>query len=121
MKLAVDPIGITYMQGNDSICSPIEGVFVHYTLKRYQFIDTELVLGGYSYIRENWEEHAEETPGDIAPPELVHTDFGDKSIVPVLALGVSVHLVRRESWSVLLNNLFTPIIWNHSLAFELRF
>lgn len=121
IKMGIDPLAITYLRGNDSICSEIEGLFLHYTLKRYEYIDTELVFGGYSYIKENWDKHAEDTPGDIAPPELVHTDFGDKSVVPVLALGVHVHLIRRESWSIMLNNLLTPIIFNHSLAFEFRF
>lgn len=114
-------IGLTYMQGNDSICSEIEGLFFHYIFSYGEIIDTGVTFGGYAYHQKNWDEHAKKTPSDIDAPAPVRTDYFGRDIVPMLALDVGIHIVRRNNWSVKINNLLTPIIFNHSLAFEYRF
>ena len=116
-----DKWGITYMQGNDSICSDIEGLFFHYIFEKGQWIEYGITFGGYAFNKQNWIEHEEKTPSDIDAPEPVEIEYFGRDIVPVLALDVAVHLIRRERWSLKLNNLFTPVIFNHSIAFEYRF
>lgn len=110
-----------YMQGNDSICSDIEGLFFHYTFSKSELIDTRITLGGYSYNQSSWDEHKAKTPSGIDAPAPVRMQYFGRDIVPVLAYEVGVHLIRRDNWSLILNNLFTPVIFSHSLAFELRF
>jgi hypothetical protein len=113
--------GFTYMQGNDSICSPIEGTFIHYLMYQTDWNELGITFGGYAYNEQNWKEHEEKTPSGIDAPQPVHLTFGGREVVPVLALDFAIHLIRRERWSLKLNNLFTPIIWNHSVAWEYRF
>jgi hypothetical protein len=121
LRLLGERLGITYVVGNDSICSEIEGLLFHYVLERGEFADIGITAGGYAYNQDNWDKHKEKTPSGIDAPEPVRTKVGDKDVVPVLALDVGLHLIRRDSWSLKLNNLFTPIIFNHSIAFEYRF
>lgn len=116
-----DRYGLTYMQGNDSICSKIEGLFFHYMYKRTDWIDSGIIIGGYAFNQENWDEYAEDTPSGIDAPEPVQIDYFGREVVPVLALDIGIHLIRRENWSFKLNNIFTPIIFNHSVAFEFRY
>lgn len=121
LRLMAGDWAFTYLTGNDSICSEIEGIFLHYTLSQSEIIDMSVTFGGYAYNEDNWVIHAEGTPSDIAAPEPVSADYFGRAIVPVLALEVGVHLIRRERWSVKLNNILTPFITNHSLAYEYRF
>lgn len=114
-------VGMTYMRGNDSICSDIEGLFLHYIFDGTDWWELGITIGGYAFDMDEWEEYAEETPSGVSSPEPVHTKVGDKDVVPVLALDFAIHLIRRDRWSLKLNNLFTPIIFNHSLAIEYRF
>lgn len=114
-------IGFTYMQGNDSICSEIEGVFLHYIFDRTDYIETGVTFGGYAFNQTNWDGHARSTPESIDAPQPVQTKYFGRDIVPVLALDIAVHLIRRDNWSFKLNNLITPVIFNHSVAFEYRF
>ena len=116
-----DTWGLTYMQGNDSICSEIEGVFIHYIFEKTQWIEYGVTFGGYAFNKNNWIIHEEKTPSDIDAPQPVEIDYFGREVVPVLALDVAIHLIRRQNWSLKLNNLFTPIIFNHSIAFEYRF
>lgn len=113
--------GLTYMQGNDSICSEISGTFYHYLFSRTNWYDMGITLGGYRFNMNNWKRHERRTPNGIAAPSPVHTKFGDQDIVPVLALEFDIHLIRREGWAFKLNNLITPIITNHSVALEFFF
>tara|TARA_Y100001936_G_C16076667_1_gene674492 strand:- start:1321 stop:1848 length:528 start_codon:yes stop_codon:yes gene_type:complete len=113
--------GLTYMQGNDSICSDIEGLFVHYLFTADRWWETGLTIGGYSFEMSNWKEYVQKTPSGVSAPTPVHTKWGNKDIVPVLGLEVAIHLIRSDKWSLKLNNLFTPFIFNHSLAMERRF
>lgn len=80
-----------------------------------------MTFGGYAFEMNNWKEYQEETPTGVAAPEPVHTKFGGRDVVPVLGLDFSIHLIRGKMWSLKLNNLFTPIVFNHSLALERRF
>ncbi|MCO4755384.1 MAG: hypothetical protein KC478_12955 [Bacteriovoracaceae bacterium] len=121
LRLTAKRLGMTYMRGNDSICSDIEGLFVHYIFIADKWWEMGMTVGGYSFEMKNWKEYAEKTPSGVASPTPVHTKFGSKDIVPVLALDVAIHLIRGDRWSLKLNNQFTPIIWNHSLAYEYRF
>lgn len=121
IRFMANQVGFTYMQGNDSICSPIEGMFVHYIWMKDTWYDLGMTLGGYSFEMKNWEEYAEDTPEGVAAPDPVWTRIDEKYVVPVLALDLGIHLIRRENWSLKLNSLFTPIIFNHSLAYEYRF
>ena len=109
------------MNGNDSICSKIDGIFYHYIFTRERWYELGITTGAYAFEMSKWQEHEEKTPSGIKAPEPVHTKVGDKDVVPVLALEWSIHLIRRQSWSFKLNNLFTPIITNHSLALEIHF
>ncbi len=115
------PVGMTYMQGNDSICSEIEGLFFHYLLGADDWIETAITFGGYAFNQDNWDAHKEKTPESISAPEPVQTKYFGRDVVPVLALDVGIHLIRRDNWSLKLNNLFTPVVFNHSLAWEFRF
>lgn len=120
-RFQVQKIGVTYMQGNDSICSDIEGLFVNYRFTDDGWWDIGLMLGGYAYDPGAWEDHARDTPGAIDAPDTVSIDYFGRAVVPVVALEVGIRLVKRDNWSVRLNNLFTPIIFNHSLAWEYSF
>ncbi len=113
--------GVTYMQGEDSICSPIEGLFFHYTLERTDWIETGIMAGGYAFNQKNWEAHEAATPEALDAPEPVRTKYFGRDVVPVLALDVGIHLIRKDNWSLKLNNFFTPVIFNHSIAWEYRF
>lgn len=113
--------GITFMTGNDSICSKIDGIFYHYMFNRQDWYDVGITMGGYAFNMENWEKHEAETPDGIKAPQPVHTKVGGKDVVPVLALEYDIHLIRRENWSLTLNNLLTPIITNHSIAWKYYF
>jgi hypothetical protein len=121
IRVMADNIGFTYLKGNDSICSPIEGIFLHYIMGGTKWIEYGITFGGYSFEMSNWEEHAEDTPKDIEAPGPVWTKVSDRYIVPVLGLDISVHLIKKDRWSLKLNNLLTPFIFNHSLAIEYRF
>lgn len=121
VRYNLDSFGVTYLVGNDSICSEIEGLFFHYLFFQNDWNDIGITAGGYAYNQKNWDEHAKKTPSSIDAPSPVRTEYFGRDIVPVLALEVGIHLVRRDNWSIKLNNLLTPIIFNHSLAFELRF
>ena len=121
IRIMSNGLGLTYMQGNDSICSEIEGIFLHYTFSATDWIETGLLIGGYAFNQQNWNDHKESTPSGITAPQPVQMDYFGREVVPVVALDVSIHLVRKESFSFKLNNFFTPIISNHSLAFEFRF
>lgn len=113
--------GLTYMKGNDSICSPIEGLFIHIQTGGTKWIEYGITIGGYSFEMSNWEDHAADTPSDIEAPGPVWTRIENKYVVPVLALDIAIHLIRRDNWSLKLNNLLTPVIFNHSIAYEYRF
>lgn len=121
LRLLFGTMGITYLQGNDSICSEIEGLFINYTLSEGEVVDLGIIAGGYAYNETNWEIHSQKTPSDIDAPSPVSARYYGRAIVPVLALEVAVHLIRRDTWSLKLNNQLTPVITNHSLAFEYRF
>jgi hypothetical protein len=121
LRFVGEKFGMTYLTGHDSICSDINGLLFHYNLERYEYVDVGLSIGGYSYNEENWREHAKKTPSGIDAPEPVHIKVGDRDVVPVLALDVGIYLIKGEVFSLKLNNLLTPVIFNHSLAFEYRF
>ena len=121
IRFMANQVGFTYMQGNDSICSPIEGMFLHYIWIKESWYETGVTIGGYSFEMKNWEKHAQKTPEGVAAPDPVWTRVDGKYVVPVLALDFAIHLIKRNNWSLKLNNLFTPIIFNHSIAFEYRF
>lgn len=116
-----DVYGLTYLRGHDSICSDIEGLFFHYIYSRSEWVETGITVGGYAFNEKNWDEHARTTPSGISAPEPVQIDYFGREVVPVVALDVGVHLIKQESWSLKLNNIFTPIIFNHSLAIEFKF
>lgn len=121
LRVMGEKFGITYMQGNDSICSDIEGVFIHYLYSKTDWIETGVTFGGYAFNEQNWLDYADTTPSGIAAPQAVQIDYFGRPLVPVLAIDIAVHLIRKDNWSIKLNNLFTPIIFNHSLAYEYRF
>lgn len=121
VRAMVERYGFTYMVGNDSICSPIEGIFVHYMFERYENWEIGMLAGGYAYEQNNWDDHARDTPSGIDAPDPVRTKFGGRDVVPVLALEVNFDLVRGDRWAVKVNNMFTPVIFNHSIAFEYAF
>lgn len=114
-------VGLTYITGNDSICSPIEGILFNYIFSKGEWNDIGITFGGYAFDEGNWDDHADDTPSSIDAPAPVQVDYFGRTIVPVIALDVGIHLIRRDNWSLKLNNLFTPVIFNHSLAFEWRF
>lgn len=121
LRVVGEVYGLTYLQGNDSICSPIEGMFLHYYFSRSDIWDIGATIGGYSFEMSNWKKHAEKTPSGIEAPGPVHTVINGRYVVPILALELDLHLIRRDRWSLKLNNLLTPIIFNHSIAYEYRF
>ena len=121
LTLHLDNIGITYLKGNDSICSEIDGLFFEYIFSRTKWNEFGVTVGGYAYNPGNWEKHAEKTPSGINAPEPVTTKYFGRDVVPVLALSWGIHLIRGDNWSLRLNNLFTPVIFNHSIAYEYRF
>lgn len=116
-----DVFGFTYLTGDDSICSPVEGFFLSYNLSRGEYIDVGILAGGYSYVPENWDDHARNTPSGISAPDPVNVKIGNNDFIPMLALDIGLYLIKGASWSLKLNNIFTPVIFNHSLAIEYRF
>ena len=114
-------IGFTYMQGHDSICSVVEGLLFHYNLKSTDFFELGMTFGGYAYSQDSWDAYALSVPIETAAPEPTHFKYFGRDMVPVLALDLGIHLIKGENWSLKLNNLFTPIIFNHSIAWEYRF
>lgn len=121
IRFLLGDLAFSYLVGNDSICSEIEGIFLHYTMTQSEYYDLGVNLGGYAYNEENWVKHAQDTPSGIDAPEPVSIDYYGRAVVPVLALDVGIHLIRRQRWSLKLNNIITPFITNHSLAYESRF
>jgi hypothetical protein len=121
MTLLMGDVAFTYMKGNDSICSEIEGIFLLFNLKESQWWDIGIQVGGYAFNEKNWEDHAAKTPEGIEAPEPLTARINGRAFVPVLALAYNIHLIRRDSWSLKLNNMLTPVITNHSLAYEFRF
>jgi hypothetical protein len=121
LRITDEVYGLSYMQGNDSICSEVQGVFFHYIHNRTDWIETGVTIGGYAFNEQNWEDHAKSTPSGISAPQPVQVDYFGRAIVPVVALDIAIHLIRKANWSFKLNNLFTPVIFNHSIAFEFRF
>lgn len=121
VRFMANQVGFSYMRGNDSICSSIEGMFLHYIWDKGEWNEFGMTIGGYSFEMSNWKKHANDTPEDIEAPAPVWTRIENRYIVPVLAIDYAIHLIRRDNWSLKLNNLFTPVIFNHSLAFEYRF
>lgn len=117
----VDNIGFTYLTGDDSICSKIEGLFFHYFFSQQDWVEYGITLGGYSYNQTNWDNYAEKTPSGIDAPSPVSIDYFGREVVPVVALSVNFVLVKRGSFELKLNNLLTPIITNHSLGFNFYF
>ena len=121
ITLGVGRFSLTYMKGEDSICSPIEGGFFRYDFIQKKYYEWGVVLGGYGYKEENWLRHKEETDPSIKSPEPVSIRLNGDRFVPVLALSFNVHLIRGKRASLKLNNLFAVFISNHSLAWEYRF
>lgn len=118
LRIMEERWGISYMQGNDSICSEIEGLFAHYRFTDDGWWDVGMTVGGYAYNEENWIEHARNTPSAIDAPDPVSIDYFGRDVVPVVALDVGIRIVKRDTWAVRINNLFTPVIFNHSIAWE---
>jgi hypothetical protein len=112
---------LTLMAGEDSICSPIEGLFYTYRFYPKQFFEVGFIVGGYSFDQENWDEREANRPAGFKPVELVTVEVLGLEFVPIIGLEVGVHMIRGQGWSLKLNNIFTPIITNHSLALEWRF
>ena len=121
VRLGIQKVGFSYLRGDDSICSEIEGIFLHYIFNQTKWIETGVTVGGYSFNQKNWDIYKEKTPSGISAPEPVQIDYFGREVVPIVALDIAIHLIRQDQWSLKLNNLFTPIIFNHSLAFEYRF
>lgn len=113
---------VTFMKGNDSICSDIEGMFITWGFKFEERMDMGIIFGGYGYIQENWDAHALTTPDGVSAPTPVTIKIGNERFVPVLGLQVGLHLIKSSSgWSLILNNILTPVIFNHSLMLQWRF
>ena len=121
IRLQGETHGTTLMTGNDSICSKVDGIFYHYMFYKNKWNALGITTGAYAFNMDNWQAHADKTPSGIAAPSPVHTKIGDKDVVPVLALEWQLTLIYRESWSLKLMNLITPIITNHSIAVEIPF
>ncbi len=109
------------MNGNDSICSPIKGFFAAWGFYFSERWDMSVVMGGYEYDQDEWDEYEAKNNTGVTTPTPTRIALNDFTFAPVLALGIRFHLIRGESWSLLLNNLITPIISNHSLMLEWRF
>lgn len=121
LTLLFGDVGFTYLRGNDSICSDIEGMFLNFNLQEEKWWDIGIQVGGYAFNESNWEVHASNTPSGIDAPQPVTARINGRAFVPVLALSWNIHLIRRDVWSLKLNNMLTPVITNHSLAYEYRF
>ncbi|MDA8792620.1 hypothetical protein N9N67_05205 [Bacteriovoracaceae bacterium] len=120
-RFQIRGVGVTYINGHDSICSQIEGLIFHSVFSSSESFDFSMVIGGYTYDPRNWERYKEKTPEGIDAPSPVSVEAFGRMVVPVLALGVDVHMIRRDTWSLKLVNILTPIITNHSLMIEWRF
>ncbi|MBL7664102.1 MAG: hypothetical protein JNM93_03125 [Bacteriovoracaceae bacterium] len=121
IRLGISRHALTYMQGEDSICSPIEGVFYSYGFAYTKYVEFTFIMGGYSFVEENWDARNENKPNGYDTVDLVAVNIDGFEFVPILGIEVGVHLIRRNMWSLKLNNVLTPIITNHSLAVEMRF
>jgi len=112
----------TAFEGEDSICSPIDGFMIHYGLHFRERMDVSFIFGRYLYNHNNWVEHARKTPEDIEAPSPVKASINGHRFIPVVGIQVGLHLIRsRSGFSLVLNNLLTPVITNHSLMMQMRF
>jgi hypothetical protein len=112
----------TAFEGEDSICSPIDGFFFHYGVYFRERLDVSVILGRYLYNHDNWVEHALKTPEDIEAPSPVRASIDGHRFIPVVGIQIGLHLIRsRSGFSLVLNNVLTPVITNHSLMLQMRF
>jgi hypothetical protein len=112
----------TAFEGEDSICSPIDGFMFHYGLHFRERMDVSFIFGRYLYNHDNWVEHARNTPEDIDAPAPVRASIDGHRFIPVVGIQVGLHLIRsRSGFSLVLNNVLTPVITNHSLMMQMRF
>jgi hypothetical protein len=109
------------LNGNDSICSPVKGLFISYGFYFSERWDMSVVFGGYEYDQDEWDEHERKNDTGVTSPTPTRIAFDDFTLAPVLALGLRFHLIKGENWSLIANNIITPIITNHSLMVEFRF
>jgi hypothetical protein len=112
----------TAFEGEDSICSPIDGFFFSYGFHFRERMDFSVIFGRYLYNQQNWKDHAARTPDDVRAPSPFTASIDGHRFIPVVGLQVGIHLVRSNTgWSLVLNNVLTPVITNHSLMLQMRF
>lgn len=122
VQIATGNWAITVLDGEDSICSDISGGFVTYGFYFRERIDVGVILGGYNYNQDNWDRHALEAPDNVDAPSPFTVSLWGHRFVPVFGLQVGLHLIRsRNHWSLVLNNILTPVIFNHSIMLQFRF
>ncbi len=121
LRVGRDAHSITFMEGEDSICSSITGLFYGYKFSRRVYFDWGFVVGGYTFKQENWDANSDNTPPGFDKVDLFSTEILGFEFVPLIGVELTIHLIKTSSFSLVVNNILTPIITNHSLAAEFRF
>jgi hypothetical protein len=111
----------TAMVGQDSICSPIQGLFYTYKIYEGKWFGFALTAGGYHFNMKNWNIHEDNTPDNVISPTPVYTKIRGYYLVPIVAPEFNLGLVHEGSWSLNLNAIVAPIISNLSLSLKKRF
>jgi hypothetical protein len=113
---------MTIAEGEDSICSKIQGLMFTWGFKFEERLDVGIVFGGYNYIQKNWTAHELKAPDGVDSPTPFTIRIGKERFVPIGGIQVGLHLIRSaDGWSLILNNILTPIVFNHSLMVQYRF
>jgi hypothetical protein len=115
---------ITAMLGEDSICSPIQGLFYNYKFVDTKWFGLSWIIGGYHFDYDNWLYEENHIPPGRVAVSPVYTKIGTFYFVPVGGLEMDIglfHWGARENWSLNFNAILTPVIIPMTLSFKYSF
>jgi hypothetical protein len=103
----------TALVGEDSICSPIQGLFYGYKLYESKWFGMAFIFGGYHFDHDNWVNEENNVPAGKVGVSPVYTTIGKNFyIVPVGGIEIDIGLFHwdKDKWSLNVNTILTPII-----------
>lgn len=122
IRLETQRVALTGMKGQDSICSPIEGLFFTYKVFEGKWFGFGFDIGGYRFNMANWDARAANTPADMVVVRPIYTLLGKNFyFVPIIAPEFNIGLVHVGTWSLMFNAIVTPIISNLSFSLKKTF
>jgi len=115
----------TAMVGEDSICSPIQGLFYSYKLYESKWLGLSFIMGGYHFDYQNWLNEENNVPPGKVGVSPVYTTIGKTFyIVPVGGIEVDIGLYHwgyHDTWSLNLNTILTPLIIPTTISLKKTF